>query len=36
MYYKWEDEYLEKDAAVSFEYLTTFSDVDAEGKKVHY
>lgn len=36
MYYKWEDAFLVQDAVANFEYLTTFSDVDAEGKKVHY
>lgn len=33
IYYKWEDSVLEPEAIVSFEFLTTFSDVDDEGNK---
>lgn len=36
LFYKWEDNYLSPDAVVSFEFLTTFTDIDAEGKKVTY
>ena len=35
-FYKWEDSVLLPEAAVSFEFLTTFTDIDAEGKKVSY
>ena len=36
LFYKWEDSVLLPKAVVSFEFLTTFTDVDAEGKKIHY
>lgn len=35
-FYKWEDNVLLPEAVVSFEFLTTFADIDAEGKKVTY
>lgn len=36
IYYKWEDAVFEPEAAFSFEYLNTFTDVDEDGKKVTY
>lgn len=36
LFYKWEDSVLIPEAIVSFEFLTTFTDVNQEGKKVTY
>jgi hypothetical protein len=36
LFYHWEDEVLSRAAEVQFSFLTTFREVDSEGKKVNF